>query len=75
MMTLMEDHPRNPSGRQPLASADLADAAGLLRGVLALVAAGELEAKTTEARALLRRVEGAALAVAIAAGEQPHPTG
>jgi len=46
----------------------LAEAAAMLRRLLALVAAGELEATTPSARAVLRRLEGAAIAVELAAG-------
>jgi hypothetical protein len=46
----------------------LADAAVMLRRLLALVETGELEATTPSARALLRRLEGAAIAVELAAG-------
>lgn len=52
----------------PLGPDQLGDAAALLRQVLALVKAGELEAATPTARALLRRVEGAAIAAELAAG-------
>jgi hypothetical protein len=46
----------------------LTDAAAMLRRLLALVEAGELEATTPSARAILRRLEGAAIAVELAAG-------
>jgi len=36
-----------------------------------MVEAGELEAKTPDARALLRRLEGAALAAELAGGQKP----
>jgi len=67
----MDDDSPPGSTRQPMTAEDLADAASLLRRVLTLVEAGELEAKTPEARALMRRLEGAALAAEVAAGEQP----
>jgi hypothetical protein len=47
---------------------ELADAAVMLRRLLALVEAGELEASTPSARAVLRRLEGATIAVELAAG-------
>lgn len=40
-----------------------AEAARLLRGVLAAVEAGEIEAKTGQAKAMLRRIEGATAAL------------
>jgi len=49
----------------------LVDAASMLRRLLALVETGELEATTPGARALLRRLEGVAIAVELAAGVQP----
>jgi len=49
----------------------LADAATMLRRVLALVKTGELEASSPAARALLRRLEGAAIAAELAAGRRP----
>ena len=49
----------------------MADAAALLRRVLALVDAGELTASTPQALALLRRLEGAAMAAEIAGGRPP----
>jgi hypothetical protein len=55
----------NPSA---LAQGDLAEAAAMLRRLLALVEAGELEATTPTARAVLRRLEGAAIAAELAAG-------
>jgi hypothetical protein len=39
------------------------EAADLFRSVLAAVKTGELEAKTPEARALLRRLEGALISL------------
>jgi hypothetical protein len=55
----------------PLEQADLIEAAAMLRRLLALVEAGELEATTPTARAVLRRIEGAAIAVELAAGLPP----
>jgi len=49
----------------------LAEAATMLRQVLALAETGELEASTPAARALLRRLEGAAIAAELAAGVSP----
>lgn len=46
----------------------LADAAAILRRLLVLVESGELEAATPQARAVLRRLEGATIAVELAAG-------
>jgi hypothetical protein len=54
---------------------DLAEAATLLDRVLALVEAGELEAKTANARAVLRRLEGAATATRLIAGLQRRSAG
>lgn len=71
----LHDH---PAGGFPLTDTsaigheDLAGAAAMLRRLLALVEAGELEATTPSARALLRRLEGAAIAVELAAGLRPN---
>lgn len=46
---------------------DLADAARLLRAVLDAVEAGELEAGSADAVAMVRRLEGAAVALEAAA--------
>jgi hypothetical protein len=46
---------------------EMAELADLLRRLLALVDAGELEAETPDARALVRRMEGAAVALEQAA--------
>ena len=51
-----------------LSAQELTEAADLLRQVIALAKAGDLGAKSPEARALLRRLEGAALAADLAAG-------
>jgi hypothetical protein len=58
----------------PLPPADLAPAAALLRQLLAAVEAGTIEATTPNARALLRRLEGAAAAVELLAGLPPPRT-
>ncbi len=54
---------------------DLAEAATILRRLLTLVEAGELEATTPNARAVLRRLEGATIAVELATGVAPEPRG
>ena len=54
---------------------DLADAAAMLRRILALVDAGELEVTSPTARAVLRRLEGAAIAIELAAGIRPQSGG
>lgn len=46
----------------------MAETARLLRGVLALVERGELEAESAHATALVRRIEGAAVAFEVASG-------
>jgi len=43
----------------------------MLRRLLALVESGELEATTPNARAVLRRLEGATIAVELATGVRP----
>jgi len=50
---------------------DLAEASTMLRRLLALVESGELEATTPNARAVLRRLEGATIAVELATGVRP----
>ena len=50
---------------------DLAEAAIMLRRLLTLVEDGELEATTPNARAVLRRLEGATVAVELATGLRP----
>jgi transcription elongation GreA/GreB family factor len=52
---------------------DLAEAARLLREVLALVEAGELEATSPAARALVRRLEGAVVGLSLISGDGPNP--
>lgn len=54
---------------------DLVKAAAMLRRVLTLIEAGDLEARTPSARAVLRRLEGAAIAAELAAGQQPSAAG
>ena len=54
---------------------DVAQAATMLRRLLTLVEAGELEATTPSARAVLRRLEGATIAVELAAGVRPAKPG
>jgi hypothetical protein len=49
---------------------DLAEAAGTIRAVLALVESGELETSTPRAVATVRRLEGAATALETAAGSK-----
>jgi hypothetical protein len=51
-------------------SADLAEAARLARAVLDAVDRGEIEATTPRAVAMLRRIEGAAVAWETAAGSR-----
>jgi hypothetical protein len=58
-------------GQQPMSPEDLAEAARVLRSLLALVETGELEAKTPNARAVVRRIEGAAIAAELSAGRLP----
>lgn len=50
-----------------MSKAELAEAAAMLRAVLAAIEAGEIEANTPKARALVRRMEGAVAALAEAA--------
>jgi hypothetical protein len=52
--------------------ADLADAAAVLRQLLAAVAEGQLEAKGPAGARTLRRIEGAVAALE-AAGTSPRP--
>jgi hypothetical protein len=52
---------------------ELKEAAAVLRQVIALAESGELEAKSPNARTLLRKLEGAAIAAEIASGERPPP--
>lgn len=47
---------------------ELAEVAKMLRRLLTLVEAAELEATTSNARAVLRRLEGATIAVELATG-------
>lgn len=61
--------PRKATPKKPSAD-DLAQAASLLRQVVELAKAGVLEAKSPEARAILRRIEGAVIAAELAAGKQ-----
>ena len=49
-------------------SDDLAEAARLLRSIIRAVEAGELEAATPRAVAMVRRIEGAAIAWEAASG-------
>lgn len=53
--------------------ADYAEAAAMLRRLLAAVEADELEANSARATALVRRIEGAAVALEEAAGVVSHP--
>jgi hypothetical protein len=59
------------TGAAALGPDDLAEAATMLRRLLTLVEDGELEATTPNARAVLRRLEGATVAVELATGLWP----
>jgi len=62
--------PRFPPGSNATPDG-LSEAAILLRRLLTLVETGELEATTPNARAVLRRLGGATIAVELATGVRP----
>jgi len=68
------DEPAGPSRPESrLRASDLSEASGMLRAVLTAVEAGELEAGSSRARALVRRIEGAAAALDAAAQTTAPP--
>ena len=50
------------------------EAVGLLQGLLTAVDSGELDASTPSARALVRRLEGAVIALKLALDDEPPPS-
>jgi hypothetical protein len=62
LVTTRRSATESNNGAAQAATGDLSEAGEVLRRVLALVESGELEATTPNARALRRRIEGAALA-------------
>ncbi len=56
-----------PSWESDMRKAELVEAAAMLRSVLAAIEAGEIQADTPKARALVRRMEGAVIALEEAA--------
>ena len=72
--TVRRVRPQVVSQTDSVTRADNAEAAAMLRRLLAAVDAGELEANGGRATALVRRMEGAAVAFELAAGiKQPGP--
>lgn len=57
-----------PRTRKTVPTADLVEAGAVLRRLLAVVEAGELDADTPQARRLLRRLEGAVAAWEVSRG-------